>query len=206
MCLSRNSVATHRNYSRKILNCVQFQIVSFLAEIPLHLIEISKLFPGRNSVASHRKFSTTIPNCVFAFHRRNSSTYFKDNSKFRNYSYTIPNCNYSQLHLIEIILRQFQIVSQPKFSCNSSKLFQENSKLCIGRKSVASHWSYSKTIPNRVLAEHLIEITLRQFQLCPGQISIASHWNYTKIIPNSFLADIPLHLIEKILRQFQLVS
>ena len=51
-----------------------------------------------------------------------------------------------QLPLIEILLRQFPIVSQPKF--------------------IAPHRNYPKTIPKWVLAEiqlPLIEILLRQF-------------------------------------------
>ena len=112
----------------------------------------------------------------------------------RNYSKTVSKCVLAKnpLHLIEFILRQFQIVSWPKFHCISLKLFQDISKLCLGRVSTASHRNYSKTIPNRVSAEiqlHLIEITLRQFQLCLSQNSIASHWNYSKTIPIGFLAE-----------------
>ena len=147
--------------------------------------------------------------------RRISSTYFKDNSKWclgrksiashRNYSNTISNCVSCKIqkHLIEIILRQCHIVSWPKFNCISFKLFQDNSRLCLGRISTASHRNYSNTIPNRVLAEiqlHLIEITLRQFQLCLGQNSIESHRNYSQTIPNCVLAKIQLHLIGIILR------
>ena len=125
----------------------------------------------------------------------------------RNYFRTIPNCVLAEfpLHLIDIFQRQCQIVSWPKFNCISLKLFQDNSKLCLGRISIASHRNYSYTIPNRVLAEiqlHLIEITLRQFQLCPGQNSIASHRNYSKTIPNCVSAEIQLQLIEIIPGKF----
>ena len=83
---------------------------------------------------------------------------------------TMPICVLAeiQLHLIDIILRQFQIVSLPNFNCTSLKLFYDNSKFCLSRNSIASHRNYSKTIPNCVLAEiqlPLIEIVLRQFQI-----------------------------------------
>ena len=95
---------------------------------------------SRNSIAPHRYYSKTFPNCVLAE---------------------------IQLHLVEIILRQFQILSQPKFNCPSSKLFQDNSKFCLIQISIASHRLYSMTISNLVVAQiqlHLIEIILRQFQ------------------------------------------
>ena len=67
----------------------------------------------------------------------------------RNYSKTYPGFLLAkiQLHLIETILRQFQIVSLQK--CNSY------------------HRKCSKTIPKCLFAEihvHLIEFLLRQFQ------------------------------------------
>ena len=67
----------------------------------------------------------------------------------RNYSMTHPGFLLAkiQLHLIETILRQFQIVSLQK--CNSY------------------HRKCSKTIPKCLFAEihvHLIEFLLRQFQ------------------------------------------
>ena len=71
---------------------------------------------SRNSFASHRNNSKTIPTYVIAE---------------------------IQLHLVEIILKQFQILSYSKFN--------------------APHRNYSKTIPNFVLAEihmPLIEIIL----------------------------------------------
>ena len=77
---------------------------------------------SRNSTSSHRRYSTTpLRNCVLAK---------------------------IQLHPIQIILKQFQIVSQLKFHL--------------------SHRNYSRTILKRLLVEiplHLIEIILRQFQI-----------------------------------------
>ena len=72
-------------------------------------------------MASHRIYSKRIPNCV--------------STKF-------------QLHLVQIILKQFQIVSQLKFHL--------------------SHRNFSWTILKRLLAEihlHLIEIIPGQFHI-----------------------------------------
>ena len=85
---------------------------------------------SQTPIASQRKSSKTIPNCVLA--------------KF-------------QSHLIESILRQFQIVSQPI--------------------SIASQPKYSNTISNCVLAKfqsHFIENILGISILCLSQSTIAS--------------------------------
>ena len=71
-------------------------------------------------MASHRIYSKRIPNCV--------------STKF-------------QLHLVQIILKEFQIVSQLKFHL--------------------SHRNYSRTILKRLLVEiplHLIETIVIKFQ------------------------------------------
>ena len=156
MCLSRNSFASHLNYSKALPYCV-------LAEIQSHLIEI---FLRQSRIVSQSKFI-----CI-------SSTILYDDSKICpshnsiatlwSYSRTIPKCVLveTQLHLIEIILWKCQIVSQPKFNCLSLKLFEEKSILRQGRNSISSHRSCSKTFPNCVLGErqlHLIENNLRQF-------------------------------------------
>ena len=134
-----------------------------------------------------------------------------------------------QFRLIEIILRQFQILPGPKFNCSSSKLFQDNSNFCHSRNSSAPHRYYSKTFPNCVSAEiqfRLIEIILRQFHifpepifncpswklfqdnanLCLSRSSNASHRNCSKTILNCVVTEIQLPLIEILLRQFQNVS
>ena len=81
---------------------------------------------------------------------------------------TVSNCVLAkvQLHLLESYLREFQIVSQPKFHCISSKLFWDNSNTSLSRNPFASHRNNSKTVPHFLLAEiplHLIEIILEQF-------------------------------------------
>ena len=156
--LGRNSIASHRNYSKTNPNCVwaiiqlhligiflrQFQMVS---QPKFHCIssksfwDFSRLCRSQNSIAPHLIFSNTFPNCVLAK---------------------------IQLHLIGIFLRQFQMVSQPKFHCISSKLFWDFSRLCLSPNSHASYRKYSKTIPSCVLAEiqlHFIEKNLRLFQI-----------------------------------------
>ena len=75
---------------------------------------------------------------------------------------TVSNCVLAkvQLHLIENILREVQIVSQPNFHCISSKLFWDDSKKSPSRNSFASQRNHSKTVPSGVLVKnqlHLIE-------------------------------------------------
>ena len=218
LCLSQNSIAPHWNYSKTIPKFV-------LAEIQLHLVEIiydnSKMFLGRNSIASHRKYSNTIPNCVLAKIQLHLVEIIYDNSKLflgrnsiashRNYSNTIPNCVLAkiELHLIGIFLRQFQMVSQPKFHCISSKSFWDFSRLCLSQNSIAPHLNYSNTFPNCVLAEislHLIEIFMRFLQIVPYPKINCLHRNYSKTLPNCVVVKIQLHLIGIFLRQFQMVS
>ena len=137
---------------------------------------------GRNSIASRWNYSKTIPNCVLA---------------------EFPP------HPIGIILRLFQIVSQPKFSCISSKLLYDNSNCVLAKIQL-----------------HLIGIILRQFQivswrnfhcmssklfwdfsrLCLSQNSIAPQLIYSNTFSNCVIAQIHLLLIEIILRQFLIVS
>ena len=156
--LSWNSISSHRSCSRTFPNCV-------LAESQLHLIKnilkqfhnmsepefnciSSKVFYdssilrlSRNSIASVRIYSTTNLKCVFV---------------------EIP------VHLIENNLRQYQIVSEPKFNCISSIFFYSNSIMRLSRNSMPSDWNCSKTIPKCVWAGiqlHLIEILLRHFRI-----------------------------------------
>ena len=73
-----------------------------------------------------------------------------------------------QSNLNEIVLKQFQNVSQLNSNRVASKLFKDNSKLCLSQIPIASHRKYSMTIPNCVLAQfqsHLIENIPRQFQI-----------------------------------------
>ena len=133
------------------------------------------------------------------------------------------------MHLIKIILWQWQTMSEPIFNCLSSKLFEDKSIFRLSRNSISSHRSCSKTFPNCVLAEsqlHLIKIILKQFhnmseqkinciwsnlfydksEMCLRRNSSASHRNYCMSISNCVLAVIQFHPIENILRQFQIVS
>ena len=137
----------------------------FLAEIPLHVNEI---IPRQLQIVSQPKFHCISSKSFWDFSRlclsRNSI------APHLNYSDTFLKCVLAQIqiHLIECSLRQFQIVSQPKFHCISSKLFWDFSRLCLSQNSIAPHLNFSNTFPNYVLAQiHslLIEIILRQFQL-----------------------------------------
>ena len=133
------------------------------------------------------------------------------------------------MHLIEILLRKCQIVTHLKFNCLSSKLLEDKSLFRLSWNSISSHQSCCKTFPNCVLVEiqlHLIEITLKQFQnmsepkfncisskffydssiLRLSRNSIASDRTYSTTKWKSVIVEIHLHLIEIILRQFQIVS
>ena len=157
MCLSRNSIASHRNYSKTnpyfVLAEIQFHLIKVVLRhfriVPSPKVNciLSKFFYAssilrlsQNSISSHRSCSKTFPNCVLGE---------------------------TQLHLIENILRQFQNMSEPKFNCISSKFFYASSILRLSRNSSASHRTYCMTIPNCVIAliqMHLIENFLGQFQ------------------------------------------
>ena len=133
------------------------------------------------------------------------------------------------MHLIEINLRQFRIVSKLESQCISSNIFYDSFKFCPGRNSIAFHRKLPKTIPIWVWAEtqlHLTENNLRQFhiesqskficissillyddsKMCPSHNSIATLRSYSKTIPKCVVVEIHLHLIEIILWQFRTVS
>ena len=180
LCLSPNSIASHRNSSKRISNVVSAQIQLHLIGNILRQFQIlswpkfncisseffwdnSKFCLSQISIAPHRNYSETIPNCVSAKIQLLLIA-------FIIYSKTIPNCvlDKTQSHLIGVLLRHFQILSQQKFNCFPSELFYDISKLCVSQNSIASHRNFSTTIPNFVLAQiqlHLIEILLREFQM-----------------------------------------
>ena len=73
-----------------------------------------------------------------------------------------------QSHLIEKILRQFQIVSYPSSNCILSRIIQDNSILCLSQIPIASPQKVSETIPKCVLAKfqlHLLANILKHFQI-----------------------------------------
>ena len=92
----------------------------------MHLIEDTlthfQYVSQPNSNLNYRKYAKTIPYCVFANSNPISKKLFHDDPKLclrqipiashRKYSRTIPNCVLAnfQVHLIENVLGQFQIV------------------------------------------------------------------------------------------------
>ena len=133
------------------------------------------------------------------------------NASHRTCSKTVPNCVWVKIqsHLIENILRQFQIVPQPNSNCISSKIFYDISNLCVSQNPIASHRKNFKTFPICVLAKfqlHLNEKILKQFQIASLQIPISSYRKDAKTVPNCVLAKFQLHLIELIVRHLQIVS
>ena len=87
------------------------------------------MYPSRKSTAHQRKCSKKIPFCVFhetqLNHTENSLIHFQTVCSLKLYSISAEICwEVSklclcdiQVNLTEIILRQMQIVSQPKFIC-----------------------------------------------------------------------------------------
>ena len=154
---------------------------------------------SRKTIASHWKESETFPTSVLAK---------------------------TKLHVIEKILRQLPIVSQPKFNCIWSILFQDVSKLLYRRNSIASTPKIFETFPNFVLAKthlHLLQKYLRQFQnvlqpkisciwskfsqdmskMIRSPNSNASYRKCSTTFLNCVLAQIHLHPLQKHPRQIQ---
>ena len=98
----------------------------------------------------------------------------------------ILNCvlPYVQLHLIEFILREFEIAAKPKFYCAITSLFPDISKSCRNRISIAIYRNYSETIPSCVLAKTGLYHTEKKFcdnsKTCPRRISIVSYRKNSK--------------------------
>ena len=177
MCLSQIPIASHRKYSNTISNCVLARFRSLLIENILgHFHFVSE--PNSNRI-SLKIFSDNFNMCLSqiptATHRKNSNSFKVCLSQTpiasqRKISKTIPNCVLAkfQSHLIKNILRQVQIVSETNSIRISSKIFSDNSKLCLSQIPIASHRKHSKTISKCVLAKfqsHLIENVLRKFQI-----------------------------------------
>ena len=156
----------------------------------------------RISIASHRHSSKTFSKYVYAK---------------------------LQLHLIEIIRRDFRIMFLLIFKCISSKLFYGIFRTCLCQISIAPHRNYSETFSNYVFANfqlHLVESIPKHFQFmfvpnfnCISatlfwdifnmyfcRISIASHRHFSRTFSNYVFAMLQLYLIEIVLRHFQVVS
>ena len=153
------------------------------------------------------------------------------NAFVRSYSKKFPNCVLveTHLHLIETILRKGQIMTELKFNCLSSKLFEDKSILRLSWNSISSQRNCSMTRPKCVWAKiqmHPIEIVQRQYRIVsqpklsclPSKLfedksilrhsrnSLSSHRSCSKFFPNCVPAERQWHLIEYILKQFQIVS
>ena len=142
-----------------------------------------------------------------------------------------PNCviGKNQWHSIEIVLRHFQIVSQPKFDWILLKLFQDVFELSPSPNSLAWYQKCCKAFPNCVISKnqwHSIEIVLRHFQivsqpkfdwillklfqdvfeLSPSPNSFAWYQKCFRAFPKSVLGENQWHPIETILRRLQVLS
>ena len=100
-------------------------------------------------------------------------------------------------------------MTEPKFSCLSSKLFDDKSIFRLSWNSISSHRSCSKTFPNFVPAEsqlHLIKTILNNSIICLSRKSIAFDRKCSRKIPNCVWVKIQVHLIEINPREFRIVS
>ena len=107
-----------------------------------------------------------------------------------------------QLHPIEIIVRRFQILSQPKICWNLLNLFYDVFELSPSAISIVWYQKLCEAFPRYVLGEfqlRRIEIIVRLFQTVFKRNCIASFWNCSKTLPNCVLAEIQLHPIWSIL-------
>ena len=112
-----------------------------------------------------------------------------------------------QLHPIEIFVRRFQILSQPKICWNLLNLFYDVFELSPSPISIVWYQKLCEAFPRYVLGEfqlRRIEIIVRLFQTVFTRNCIASFWNCSKTLPNCVLAEIQLHLVENIVKVFQI--
>ena len=151
---------------------------------------MSKFCLNWNSIASYQKYSRTNPKFFLAESRLRLFEKFQDNSELsfsRKHSETIPNCISAKIHfhLIETILRQFQIVSaeiqmhliekiprqhqivsKPKFNCIIWKLFWVNSKN-VSWNSIETYRIFLETLPSCILPKSYMHFFVKipiQFQ------------------------------------------
>ena len=122
---------------------------------PAHLLNYSK----RNSFTPNFEFLftslLTLPILLFFWtERKHSKTFSYDVfAKF-------------QFRLNENILRPFQNMSVPKFRCFSSKLFHDNSKLCLSQPS-SPLFTYYKLLP---LESKQCPLTLASVLVCADSV------------------------------------
>ena len=150
---------------------------------------------------------------------------------YQNCCKAFPKCVLGEIqwHPFEIILRHFQIVSQPKFGWTLLKFFQDVFGLPHSPNSFAWYRRCCKAFPKCVTGKieaHLIEIFLRHFQivtqpnfscillklnwevsdLSPSPTSFAWYQKCCKAFPKFVLGEIQWHPIEIIPRYFQILS
>ena len=177
LCLSWKSIATYRKYPKTFRNCnwADFHLhliehvlrISQIASKPnfnciwLKLIQdLFRMLRSWNSITFYRSSSEIFPFlCELNFH-----CIFLKNSQ------TFPNCVLAetQLHLTSNTLRKFRNMSRLKLKSILSKVFWDNTNLCLSRNSIESSWKRYMKFPNCVFAKiqlHLIEVIQRLIQI-----------------------------------------
>ena len=112
-----------------------------------------------------------------------------------------------QWHPIEIILRYFQVVSQPNFGWILLKLLLDVFELSPSPNSFAWYQKFCEALPKCVLGEfqlHPIEYYCKTFSNCFSAKLNCILLKLFEDFPKCDLAEIQLHRAENIVRQFQI--
>ena len=181
MCLRRNSMASYWNYSKTFSNFVSAWIQ--LKPNKKSFYDVFELSPSPITFAWYQKICKAFPKCVLGE---------------------------IQWHTIEIILRHFPVLSQPKFSWNLLKNLSKTFSNCIIAQ-ILSAWYQKccKAFPKCVLGKsqwHPIEIFLRNFQILSQPNLSWNLINFSKTFSKFLLAQTHLHGTQKFVTHFQNLS
>ena len=177
MCPSPNSFEWFQKFCEAFPKCVfgetqlqlieiflrYFQILSKPKVSGILLIfrgDVFELSPSPNSFALYQKCCKAFSKCVL---------------------------RKIQWHPIEIILRYFQVVSQPNFGWILLKLLLDVFELSPSPNSFAWYQKFCEALPKCVLGEfqlHPIEYIARHFQIVFQRNWIAFYWNCSKTFQN----------------------
>ena len=126
-----------------------------------------------------------------------------------------PRCVLGEIQwrTIEIILRHFQILSQPNFSWNLIKNLSKTFSICVpaqahlhGTKNQKGCKAFPKCVWGKI-QWHPFEVFLRHFPiLSQPKFSWNLIKNISKTFSNCLLAQIHLHGTKKFVRHFQNLS
>ena len=186
MYLDRNSIASYRNYSKTLSNCLlnefqlqctkniekKFQNVSWAKLICILLKtfwDIFKLCLSWISVETYWIYSKTFSYCLLAE---------------------------ILLHGNRNVVRPFQKVSYLKFNCIVPKIFSDIFKFFLAETQLRPNWSILWRFPHVSWPKFdwiLLKIFSNFFSLCVSRKPIALYWNYSESFWNCIKTEIHLH-------------